>query len=131
MDGIEIPFGISFEHAHKILQSQKNKRQHTESIVALNEKRSRRRYNTSATGIMKPLLISNELANFLHLPCGSAVARTEVTKAIHSYIRDNKLKHPRDGRVVILDECLRTLLKVQKNDLSFFNLQTHLTSHFS
>ena len=84
------------------------------------------------SGFVKPALISNELANFLNKPYGTELARTEVTKIINEYIRENKLQDPTNGRTILPDKKLTDLLSVKKEDvLTYFNLQRYMSPHFA
>lgn len=84
------------------------------------------------SGFVKPALISNELANFLNKPQGTELARTEVTKIINEYIRENKLQDPTNGRKILPDKKLTDLLSVKKEDeLTYFNLQRYMSPHFA
>lgn len=40
--------------------------------------------------------------------------RTEVTKAIWTYIKENKLQNPSDGREILCDDTLQAILKRPK-----------------
>ena len=85
-----------------------------------------------ASGFVKPTLISNELAAFLGVKAGTEMARTEVTKALHAYIQDHKLKNKDNGRIIEADGALSKLLKLQKGEeLTYFNLQKYMTPHFA
>lgn len=85
-----------------------------------------------ASGFVKPTLISNELASFLGVKNGTEMARTEVTKALHAYIQQHKLKNKDNGRIIEADSALSKLLKLQKGDqLTYFNLQKYMTPHFA
>jgi chromatin remodeling complex protein RSC6 len=76
-------------------------------------------------------LISDELAVFLGKPKGSLLARTEVSKGINLYIREKGLQDKANGRKIIPDASLTTLLKLQGNEeLSYFNLQRYIKHHF-
>jgi len=93
--------------------------------------RRRRNANRKPSGFQKPAPISDELAAFLNRPSGTEIARTEVTKEIHRYIREHKLQDPNDGRVIIPDARLRKLLRLTKGtQFAFFNLQKYMTPHF-
>lgn len=82
-------------------------------------------------GIVKPTLISDELAIFLGKPIGTEMARTSVSKEINTYIRENWLQDPRNGRKINPDEKLRTLLRLSEGDeLTYFNLQKYMKHHF-
>ena len=85
-----------------------------------------------ASGFVKPTLISNELAAFLGVKAGTEMARTEVTKALHTYIQDHQLKNKENGRIIEADGALSKLLKLQKGEqLTYFNLQKYMTPHFA
>ena len=85
-----------------------------------------------ASGFVKPTLISNELAAFLKVPTGTEMARTEVTKALHAYIQEHKLKNKDNGRIIEADSALSALLKLKKDEqLTYFNLQKYMTPHFA
>jgi len=87
--------------------------------------------NRRPTGFVNPSLISNELAEFLGKPAGTKIARTDVSRFINTYIRDNNLVDPQNDRVINPDSKLRSLLNVGKNDeLTYFNLQRHMKHHF-
>ena len=101
--------------------------------IKLAQKTSRRRKNANRkpSGFTKPTPISEELATFLGKDKETLMARTEVTKEINRYIRENNLKDPKNGRNINADSKLRKLLKLSKSDkLTFFNLQTFLSGHF-
>ena len=95
------------------------------------KKRSKRGGNRSPSGFVKPTKISDELARFLEKPLGTEMARTEVTKEINNYIRANGLQDKDNGRKIIPDGKLSSLLKISKDDeLTYFNLQKYMSPHF-
>jgi chromatin remodeling complex protein RSC6 len=95
------------------------------------KKRSKRGGNRSPSGFVKPTKISDELARFLEKPLGTEMARTEVTKEINNYIRANGLQDKDNGRKIIPDGKLSTLLKISKDEeLTYFNLQKYMSPHF-
>ena len=99
---------------------------------AVKDVRKRRSANRSPSGFVKPTKISNELADFVGKPHGSEMARTEVTRVLTAYIRENKLQDPQNGRRILADNKLSKLLKLQKSDeLTYFNLQKHMSPHFA
>lgn len=94
--------------------------------------RKRKSTNRKPSGFVKPTLISMELATFLGKPKGTEMARTEVTREINHYIRENNLKDPANGRRILADGKLRKLLKLGKGDeLTYFNLQRYIKHHFA
>jgi len=95
-------------------------------------KRKKKASNRQPSGFVKPTLISNELAKFLNKPVGSEMARTEVTREINGYIRANNLQDKENGRRIIPDKSLTTLLKIKAGEeLTYFNLQRYMSPHFA
>ena len=83
------------------------------------------------SGFIKPAPISDELANFLGRPVGSEMARTEVTREINKYIREKQLQNKTNGRIIIPDQPLSSLLKITSDvELTYFNLQKYMGPHF-
>lgn len=88
--------------------------------------------NRKPSGFTCPTLISNELAAFLGKPDGVEMARTEVSKELTKYINDNHLKDPANGRNILPDDKLVTLLKIGKEDkLNIFNIHRYMKPHFT
>ena len=95
-------------------------------------KRKRKSGNRQPSGFVKPTKISDELAKFLQRPVGSEMARTDVTREINKYIRQHNLQDKENGRKIIPDAKLQTLLKLSKTDeLTYFNLQRYMSQHFA
>jgi len=87
--------------------------------------------NRKPSGFTCPTPISNELAAFLGKPDGIEIARTEVSKELTKYIHDHQLKDPANGKNILPDEKLRTLLKLGKDDkLTIFSIHRYLVPHF-
>jgi len=102
--------------------------------LAQKEKAKRRRKtgNRSPSGFVKPTLISSELAKFLNKPTGTEMARTEVTREINGYIRQNSLQDKDNGRKINPDKALANLLKIKNGEeLTYFNLQRYMSPHFA
>jgi chromatin remodeling complex protein RSC6 len=93
--------------------------------------KKRRKGNRAPSGFVKPSLISDELAKFLDKPCGTEMARTDVTREINKYIRANNLQDKSNGRKINPDKQLTQLLKIEDTvDLTYFNLQKYMGPHF-
>lgn len=97
----------------------------------VSNRKNRRSGNRKPSGFVRPALISNELAAFLGKPAGTEMARTDVSKEINNYIRNNKLQDEKNGRQINADAKLSALLKLQGEDsLTYFNLQRYMKHHF-
>jgi len=95
-------------------------------------KKRRKVGNRAPSGFVKPTLISKELAEFLGKTDGSEMARTEVTREINAYIRNNNLQDKENGRRINPDTKLKSLLKLKKGEeLTYFNLQRYMSPHFA
>jgi chromatin remodeling complex protein RSC6 len=108
-------------------------------IKDINRKTKRKRATTAEgdqkkrapSGFAKPALISPELCSFLGKPTGTEMARTEVTKFLTTYIKENALQDPSNRRKILPDKKLQTLLNTKKSDeVTYFNLQKYMKVHF-
>ena len=97
----------------------------------VNGKRKRAPGSSSPSGFSKPGKVSDELRTFLKLGKDELIARTEVTKRINAYCKENNLQGEKDKRVLKPDKTLTKLLRLKKGDeLTFFNLQKYMKVHF-
>jgi upstream activation factor subunit UAF30 len=98
----------------------------------VSSKRKRKAGNRAPSGFVKPTKISDELASFLGKTKDSMMARTEVTRDINKYIRTNNLQDKKNGRKIIPDAKLASLLKISnEEELTYFNLQRYMSPHFA
>ena len=75
-----------------------------------------------------PTPLSPELCSFLGRPAGSLESRSNVTKAITTYVKEKNLK---DKHTIKPDTKLKALLGVAAEDtLTYFNLQRYLNRHY-
>jgi upstream activation factor subunit UAF30 len=75
--------------------------------------------------------VTPKLRTFLGLPEGELISRSEVTKFINKYITEKGLKHPDNGRQIILDDVLRDLLAPPADvQVTYLNLQKYLSPHY-
>ena len=75
--------------------------------------------------------VTPKLRAFLGLAEGELISRSEVTKFINKYISERGLKHPDNGRQLILDETLRDLLAPPADvQVTYLNLQKYLSPHY-
>lgn len=94
-------------------------------------KKKKNKGTRAPSGFVKPTKISNELALFLSKEPGAMMARTDVTKEMTNYIRENKLQDKENGRKIIPDDKLTKLLNIDSSvELTYFNLQKYMSPHF-
>ena len=83
-------------------------------------------------GFNRKQKISDTLRSFLGLETEALVSRSYVTRAINKYITEKGLKHPENGRVIMLDDTLRNLLQPPEDiQVTFLNLQKYLSPHYT
>ena len=115
-----------FKHLSKVVEREMKAAQKASA------KKRRSSGNRQPSGFIKPTLITDELANFLGKASGTEMARTEVSKEINQYIRENKLQDENNGRIIKPDAKLKKLLKLKDSDeLTYFNLQRFMSPHFA
>lgn len=82
-------------------------------------------------GFNREQQISDKLREFLGIEEGKLVSRSFVTRAVNTYVKENGLKHPDNGRVLVLDQKLRDLLSPPADvQVTFLNLQKYLGPHY-
>lgn len=114
-----------FKHLSKVVEREMKAAQKASA------KKRRSSGNRQPSGFIKPTLITDELANFLGKSSGTEMARTEVSKEINQYIRENKLQDESNGRIIRPDAKLKKLLRVGPDEeLTYFNLQRYMKHHF-
>jgi hypothetical protein len=75
-----------------------------------------------------PTKLSDDLCGFLGKPKGSEMSRSNVTKAVTTYIKEKGLKNKHDIKP---DAPLKKLLGVPETEgLTYFNLQRYLNKHY-
>ena len=95
-------------------------------------KKSKNKGNKQPSGFANPTNVSKKLCEFMHKPLDTKMARTDVTKYIIQYIKNNKLEDPTNAKIIKPDNALSSLFDI-KNDgevLTYFNMQRHMNKHF-
>lgn len=93
--------------------------------------KSKSKGNRKPSGFAKSSKISDSLCTFMNKPSGTEMARTEVTKFIIGYIKDNGLQQSDNKKCIKPDESLRQLLGVETQDeVTYFNIQKYMNKHF-
>lgn len=92
---------------------------------------SKAKARASNNGFNRQQKVDDELRQFLGLQPDQLISRSDVTKRINEYISSKGLKHPENGRQIILDDALRSLLKPPADVVvTFLNLQKYLSPHY-
>jgi upstream activation factor subunit UAF30 len=81
-------------------------------------------------GFNRKQKVTDKLRSFLGLKKTELISRSEVTKAINKYITEKGLKHPENGRVLVMDDKLRDLLQPGDTQVTYLNLQKFLSPHY-
>lgn len=86
---------------------------------------------SKSNGFNRPVSVDEELRTFLGLAEGEQIARSEVTKRINAYVKEKGLKHPDNGRIIVMDEKLKALLNPPDDvQVTFLNLQRYIGPHY-
>lgn len=97
----------------------------------LKAERKRANARTTPSGFAKPTKISDELCAFLSVPKGTEMARTEVTRKLNAYIKENGLFDQANKRKILPNAALKKLLGSKDgDDVSYFNVQRYMKRHF-
>ena len=119
----------ALSHKTKLVEKKVNKK--VRQLEKENNK-NKNKGNRNPSGFANPTKISSELCAFMKIPNGSQVARTEVTKHIIQYIKDNNLQSKENAKLIAPNNKLKKLLNVKESDdpLSYFNIQRYMNKHF-
>ena len=83
------------------------------------------------SGFAKPTYLSPGLCEFLGLSENEELPRTEVTKRVLQYVKDEKLQNPEERRVINMDTKLNKLLNPEKDEkVTYFTIQKLLKVHY-
>jgi chromatin remodeling complex protein RSC6 len=96
----------------------------------LKAEKKRANARTSPSGFAKPTKISDELCVFLSVAKGTEMARTEVTRKLNAYIKENSLFNVENKRIILPNASLKKLLGCGEEEVSFFNIQRFMKRHF-
>jgi upstream activation factor subunit UAF30 len=87
---------------------------------------------TKNNGFNRPMIVSPELRTFFELGEEEMISRSAVTRRLNEYIKTNNLKHPDNGRIIILDDKLKALLHPPDGvQVTFLNVQKYLSPHYT
>ncbi len=79
-----------------------------------------------------PTIISDTMCDFLGMEQGTKMKRTDITRLINVYIRNNNLQDMNSNSKINPDEKMKTLFQLNLNDeLTHFNIQKYMSPHFA
>lgn len=102
-------------------------------LAKAKQQRKRREGSSQSGGFNKPLRISAELAKFLGCKSSDLVSRNDVTRFVCKYIKENDLQDPSDGRIIIGNDTLNTLLDYhpgKEDPLRYPTIQKKINRHY-
>jgi chromatin remodeling complex protein RSC6 len=79
------------------------------------------------SGLSKPMTLSPELQDIIG---AGPMPRTEVTKALWVYIKENKLQDEKDRRVIVADEKMKKIFDGQ-DKVNMFEMTKLVSKHLS
>lgn len=84
------------------------------------------------SGLEIPVLLHDVMCDFMGIDHGSKAPRTEAKAYIRRYIRENKLQDPDNGRRIIPDKKLKSILHGWKDgdDLTYWSMETYIKQNF-
>lgn len=87
--------------------------------------------NRQPSGFAKPSKVTKELCEFMNKAEGTEIARTEVTRALVAYIKENKLENSENSKIINPDSKLKILLGIEEGqELNYFTIQKFMNKHF-
>lgn len=87
--------------------------------------------NRQPSGFAKPSKVTKELCEFMNKAEGTEIARTEVTRALVAYIKENKLENTTNSKIINPDQKLKVLLGIEEGqELNYFTIQKFMNKHF-
>jgi chromatin remodeling complex protein RSC6 len=83
--------------------------------------------NKEPSGFNKPTPVPEKIREFLGLEEDAELPRTQVTKRLYDYIKDNGLQDESDKRTIKPNDELRELFDLEDGDtIEFKNFQSHM-----
>jgi chromatin remodeling complex protein RSC6 len=103
--------------------------------IKKDKKKEKEKVKRAPSGFAKPTKVTKELCEFMNQPEGSEIARTEVTKTLVNYIKENNLIELGEDckNKIVPDQKLKNLLGIEDEkmpELTYFNIQKYMNKHF-
>nr|WRJ69822.1 SWIB/MDM2 domain-containing protein [Oceanusvirus sp.] len=89
--------------------------------------KKKRRSAASSSNLMKEIPLSPALCGLIGKPEGTAMTRGQVTSAVNEYAKSAGIKHPDNGRIIIVNAELGALLGLDAaTEVQIFHVQKYL-----
>jgi chromatin remodeling complex protein RSC6 len=109
---------------------EKNVRKQAKTLKKMDTK-NKNKGNRKPSGFARPTKVTNELCEFMKKKEGTEIARTEVTRALCSYIKEHKLENTDNSKIIAPDDKLKNLLGIEEGEeLTYFTIQKYMNKHF-
>jgi chromatin remodeling complex protein RSC6 len=109
---------------------EKNVRKQAKTLRKMDTK-NKNKGNRKPSGFARPTKVTNELCEFMKKKEGTEIARTEVTRALCSYIKEHKLENTDNSKIIAPDDKLKNLLGIEEGEeLTYFTIQKYMNKHF-
>lgn len=101
--------------------------QYEKKLIKENEPKPR-----TPSGFAAPTSVSDELCEFMGKEKGTLISRTDTSRFLYKYIKDNGLNDPIKKNIIVPDTKLALLLGEITGDipLTHFTIQTYISKHF-
>jgi chromatin remodeling complex protein RSC6 len=107
------------------------KKQMTGLQKEITKNKNKNKGNRKPSGFAKPSKVTSELCEFMNKKEGTEIARTEVTKALCSYIKEHNLENKSNSKIIYPDIKLKMLLGIEEGqELTYFTIQKFMNKHF-
>lgn len=114
----------------RVKDLEKNMKKHVK-VLKRGSVKNKNKGPRKPSGFAKPSQVTKELCEFMNKNEGTELARTEVTRALVSYIKEHNLQNKENSKIIHADEKLKNLLELDDSDeLTYFNLQKYMNKHF-
>lgn len=122
----------TFDSVLQELDTMKNQLREVYNKVKYLKKNYHKRKNTNIkSGFVKPVTVSPELAEFLHMSVDDKIPRSVVNKKINEYIKTNNLQVPEFKQTFTLDDTLAKIFNLSTGTVvNYFKMQSYLKHHY-
>ena len=111
---------------NKVVRQERALKKLKKDLIPESEKKPR-----TPSGFAKPTYLSPEMCEFLDIPSGTELARTEVTKRVLGYVKEKELQNKEQKRVIDMDAKLKKLLNPAADEqVTYFSIQRLLKVHY-